>query len=173
MTAVLATHATAADDTVMKDPDGDVCVVTSKDWVHNDEDKRRHIAAVNRTLDGYFTLTHIRKKDSTIKNLPGFVEVSFRNDVNNGRIRNSQLSGPKAIKVNGYPAIQYEQSCTIGEYKVVMVRTFVETEGSWNAIFCWSLPTKAEACRPEFDRILRSFTELRGTTTQPEIKPDL
>lgn len=161
-----------ASGTTVKDLDGEVQISVPTGWVrHIAPTGARSVQMDNATHDAFIVLTHIRKEDSTFKDLKACAEVSFRNDFNNGRAQNSHVTGPKSITVNGHPALQYEQTCTWAELRVVMVRTYVELDGSWNVIICASRPSDAKTIRPEFDRIIESFEDIGAAALKAATQP--
>ena len=165
-----------AAELTLKDPDKEVQIKVPIDWERQTVPAGiRSVVMGNPTHDAFVHLTHIRKEDSTLKDLKACADVSFRNDFNNGRGQNSKVTGPKSITVNGHPAIQYEQTCNWADKRMTMVRTYIELDGSWNIIICGSRPSDANAMRPKFDRMIDSFNDTKDVpaSTQPANDADL
>ena len=73
------------------------------------------------------------------------------------------VEGPRAIKVGGSPAIQYEVSGALEGQKIVYIHTTVDGPNYLSQILAWSIPSQVDKIRPQLIKAVSTFREAKGS----------
>lgn len=76
-------------------------------------------------------------------------------------IEDASSEGPEEMSLNGQPAIRYELAGTVDNVKVRYWHVVVDSESHFHQVILWSLPSKFEGNRSDFEAVLSSLTKLR------------
>jgi hypothetical protein len=68
--------------------------------------------------------------------------------------------GPKALTIGGRPAIQYEVRGASNNRNVIYIHTTVDGEKYFSQILAWTLPSHADAVRPQLLKASATFREV-------------
>jgi hypothetical protein len=72
-------------------------------------------------------------------------------------LTNPSVSEPEALTLGGQPAIRYEIVGVIDNVKIRYWHVSMESEGHFHQVILWSLPSKFEKNRPDFEAVLQSI----------------
>jgi hypothetical protein len=71
-----------------------------------------------------------------------------------------QSSGPQQISSNGNPAIRYDFTGTIDSVRIRYWHIVVDTGEDFHQVVLWSLPSKFEGNREDFESVLASLKQI-------------
>ena len=69
------------------------------------------------------------------------------------------LSQPISVKINGYPARQFETSGEVDNIKVKYLYAIIETPQNYYQIITWTLSSKFDKNKSIFSEVINSFKE--------------
>lgn len=70
------------------------------------------------------------------------------------------ITGPKSLKVNGIPAVQYEIRGAAQNRNIVYVHTTIDGPNYFSQILAWTLPSRAEKVYPQLLKAISTFREV-------------
>jgi hypothetical protein len=69
------------------------------------------------------------------------------------------VTGPKPIKVGSSPAVQYEVKGAMQGRNIIYIHTTVDGPKYFSQILAWTLPSKADATKPQLLEAVNTFRE--------------
>jgi hypothetical protein len=76
-----------------------------------------------------------------------------------GALKNPEVSEPTRLKINGMDAVQYQIAGSTEGLRIIYFHTTIEGKEHFHQIVAWTLPSRLEANKPNFDAVLNSFRE--------------
>ena len=70
------------------------------------------------------------------------------------------LTGPKALTINGSPAVQYEIRGAAENRNIIYIHTTVDGPKYFSQILAWTLPSRAEAVKAQLLKAVTTFREV-------------
>jgi hypothetical protein len=70
------------------------------------------------------------------------------------------ITGPKTLKIGDSPAIQYEIRGAAENRNVVYLHTTVDGPKYFSQILAWTLPSRADAVKPQLLKAINTFREV-------------
>jgi hypothetical protein len=80
------------------------------------------------------------------------------------------LAGPKQTKAGELDAVVYDLQGSIDGLRPIYLHATIEGDDFYHQVVAWTLPSKIEANRPIFDRVIESLRET-GAAKKPAEKP--
>ena len=91
----------------------------------------------------------------------GRMTIQQHSDATRASIRaaasNFSETGPVALTINGYQAVQYEMRGRVNNIDVVYIHTTIETENHFSQLLAWSLGSKWSANEAVLREVVTSF----------------
>jgi hypothetical protein len=69
------------------------------------------------------------------------------------------ITGPKSLTLGGRPAVQYEVRGANDGRNILYFHTTIDGEALFCQILAWTIPSRAEAARPQLVKAIESFRE--------------
>jgi hypothetical protein len=102
------------------------------------------------------------KEDFNHKSIKEYADTILQIEEKQTKMADRTVSGPKAVKVNGADALQYEVRGTFKNLKLCYLKTFMETPTRWNQVMCWTTPSNWELAQDDFRKINESLKVQSG-----------
>lgn len=155
--AVLAIPLSAQDDRqkTIRSTDGRLQISVPADWDKQDLNDAAEIQVGSEEQSAYLIVLIELKADLFGWNLDRHSRVTL------GTLLSSvdlpKISGPKTMKVAGFPAVQYEIRGASGGSNIVYLHTTVETPELFAQVLAWTVPSKEAATRKHLEEAILSL----------------
>ncbi|MEO8215527.1 MAG: hypothetical protein ABI718_00425 [Acidobacteriota bacterium] len=141
----------------LSSPDGKTQVSVPASWVVMDLNKAAEIQAGHEGQGCFLIVLNETKEDLYGWNIEKHSRVTLASLLS--KLAFPTITGPKSLKINGNPAVQYEVKGATDNINIIYLHTTVDGKSFFSQILGWSVPSQAERCRPELNRAIASFRE--------------
>lgn len=154
--AVLAIPLSAQDDQqkTIRSTDDRLQISVPADWAEQELNEAAEIQVGSEEQSAYLIVLIELKADLFGWNLDRHSHVTL------GTLLSSvdlpKISGPKAMKVAGFPAVQYEIRGASGGSNIVYLHTTIETPELFAQVLAWTLPSQEAATRKHLEKAILS-----------------
>lgn len=147
-------------ETVYRTPDGVMSLVAPAGWEPNDaiqnpfasiklsHDKQAFAMVISehkRDFSQGLTLEEYARKVQRLPKPKDYETIS--------------ISEPTQLEINGNRAIQYVVRLTFKDVHLTQIQTYYETRTRFSQLMCWTLPSRLDQERGDFDVMIRSFRQ--------------
>ena len=120
------------------------------------------IQAKSGNPEGYILIIAEDKSDftdsMTLRDYYDIIKSNFSNS-----LTDLELGSDKPHKINGFDAIQIQIKGTASNVKLIYLVSCVETDEYFAQIITWTINSKFEEIKPEFESIINSFNTTDGS----------
>ena len=155
--ALAATLQAAGPTRVVVASDEKTQVTVPEHWTALELNDSAEIQIGNEEDEAYLIVLNELKEDLYGWNLDKHSRVTLGNLLST--LSFPSVTGPKSIKVGGSPAVQYEVKGAMQGRNIVYIHTTVDGPKYFSQILAWTLPSKAEATKPQLIEAVNTFRE--------------
>ena len=155
--ALAATLQAAGPTRVVVASDEKTQVTVPEHWTALELNDSAEIQIGNEADEAYLIVLNELKEDLYGWNLDKHSRVTLGNLLST--LSFPSVTGPKSIKVGGSPAVQYEVKGAMQGRNIVYIHTTVDGPKYFSQILAWTLPSKAEATKPQLIEAVNTFRE--------------
>jgi hypothetical protein len=145
----------------IQSPNGHVRITLPAGWEQADLNPGNNKVSGKCTRNNGYVLViaEARADFANMKAVDDYATASLNLEEKHAKLSGRALSGPKELKIHGFPALQYEVTGTMNNVNLAYVKTFVALPTQFTQVMCWTTPSHLEECRGDFDAITQSIEE--------------
>lgn len=128
-------------------------------WTALELNEAAEIQVGNEKDEAYLVVLNELKDDMYGWNLDKHSRVTL--GILLARIAFPVVTGPKSLTIGGHPAVQYEVRGASENMNLLYIHTTVDGPKYFSQILAWTLPSRAEAVRPQLLETIATFHEVK------------
>jgi hypothetical protein len=138
--------------------DGKLRIDIPKDWKEssNKSNKDADLSVSSSNGGLYFiVIKEDKPKDAKNPKLENYYQLVGNKMVNSSP--NSKIINPVGKTINQHDTINFQFVSVVNKVQVSYLVTLIDTKNSYYQLIGWTLDTRFEAARPQFEKIVNSF----------------
>lgn len=152
---MLPLSAQSGSERVVRSTDDRLQISVPADWTAQDLNEAAEIQVGNEEENAFLIVLIELKEDLFGWNLDRHSHVTLGTLL--AGVDLPKISGPKPIKVAGFPAVQYEIRGASGGSNIVYLHTTVETPQLFAQVLAWTVPSQEAATRKQLEKAILSL----------------
>jgi ASC-1-like (ASCH) protein len=100
------------------------------------------------------------KQDLKHNSVKEYAETMQKLKAGKKTIEDRTVSEPKALKINGQDALQFEVRGTLKNVKLTYLETYIDLPAHWTCVTNWTTPSHWDEAQDDFRAIYESLREL-------------
>ena len=129
-------------------------------WLNSPDLSKQAVLGAKDLTENEYVIVFVHPKQDYTGSLTDFAKD--HTDLLRENLTTPQVEVPAAITINGRSAIRQIVHGEINRMRIAYVITYFEGTNQFYRVLCWSLESKADAYKDEFDKIAESFQEMKS-----------
>ncbi len=156
LAAIFALPLLAQTDEVktVKSADGSLALTIPADWTDQKLNDAAEVQVGSDEQSAYLLILVEKKADLFGWNIERHSYVTLGTLLSNVSL--PKINGPKAMKINGNPAIQYEVRGASAGSNIVYLHTTIETPDVFAQVLAWTVPSQELKARAALEKAIQS-----------------
>jgi hypothetical protein len=138
--------------------DGTCQISVPRSWLNSPDLSEQAVLGAKDLTENEFVIVFVHPKQDYTGTLTTFVQD--HTDLLREKLKAPQVEEPATITLNGRTAIRQVVRGEVNRLRITYVATYIEGTNQFYRVLCWSLESKADKFKDEFDKIAASFREI-------------